>query len=122
MIDFLKQKDANKWFVYAGGNVIATCEVNDYFPIVSFTKNATGLLPSTISMVAKGLEILKQKDCGEYCKLTLACGMELVEKTDVQNQLAMVDIERSFSLKMTDEGIRGKGVRPLSSEDYWKPV
>jgi hypothetical protein len=122
MIDFLKQKDSQKWFVYAAGKVIAICEVNNYFPIVSFTKDAIGLLPSTVSMVAKGVEILKQRDCGEYCKITLACGKELVEKTEVQNQLALVEIDRSFSLKTTDEGIRGKGVRPLSTEDYWKPV
>lgn len=112
MISFLKQKDAKKWYVHHSGKVLAYCEViNNSLPLVSFTKHAINMLPSTIVLLSKGFELLKNPDCGETSKSSLLTDEGIVE------------IEKVFFLKFTSShSVEGKGVAPLKESDYWKPV
>lgn len=134
MISFLKQKDSNKWYIYHSGKVLATCQIAaPNLPLIDFTKHATNMLPSTVSLMAKGFELIRNiPNCGEVAKMTLATDGE------TPNSLKLVEIDKSFILKFVNKNeikmtpsvfeavpvnpIKGKGVVPLEEEDYWKLV
>jgi len=122
MISFLKQKDSNKWYIYHSGKVLATCQIAaPNLPLIDFTKHATNMLPSTVSLMAS-----------EVAKMTLATDGE------TPNSLKLVEIDKSFILKFVNKNeikmtpsvfeavpvnpIKGKGVVALEEEDYWKLV
>ena len=117
MISFLKQKDSNLWHVYHSGKVLATCQiVTPNLPLIDFTKYTTNMLPSTVSLMAKGFELIKNTpNCGEVTKMTLATDGE------TPNSLKLVEIDKSFILKFADKN-QIKGVVPLADKDYWKLV
>ena len=92
MISFLKQKDSNKWYIYHSGKVLATCQIAaPNLPLIDFTKHATNMLPSTVSLMAKGFELIRNiPNCGEVAKMTLATDGE------TPNSLKLVEIDKSF--------------------------
>ena len=110
MIHFLQEK--NSWYICRNSTVLAICTMAGNLPLITFTKEASNLLPSLITLIAKGTELLKTKeDCGEACSLDFF----------YENQL--IKICKQFALKYDSNGsIKIKGFKPLSEEDYWKSV